>query len=83
MQVDNEPSIGEDSFVWLASLVPLLGDIVNGRFTYETLTAPTANRIHFPAYDKYLKEVDKYCISLSLSLSGFGTRNTAKLRLKF
>ncbi|MCL7035433.1 hypothetical protein MKW94_006277 [Papaver nudicaule] len=59
--VDNEPSIGEDSFVWLASLVPLLGDIVNGRFTYETLTAPTANRIHFPAYDKYLKEVDK-CI---------------------
>lgn len=63
--VDNEPSIGEDSFVWLASLVPLLGDIVNGRFTYETLTAPTANRIHFPAYDKYLKEVDK-CIKYLL-----------------
>ncbi|KAL5770264.1 hypothetical protein ACOSP7_014418 [Xanthoceras sorbifolium] len=59
--VDNEPSVGEDAFVWLASLVPLVADAVNGRFTFETLTAPTGNRLHFPAYDKFLKEIDK-CI---------------------
>ncbi|KAF8393956.1 hypothetical protein HHK36_020158 [Tetracentron sinense] len=59
--VDDEPSIREDAFVWLGSLFPLVVDIVNGRFTFETLTAPTANRLHFPAYDKFLKEIDK-CI---------------------
>ncbi|XP_050387921.1 uncharacterized protein LOC126804378 [Argentina anserina] len=59
--VDNERSVGEDAFVWLGSLVPLVTDIVNGRFTFETLTAPTGNRLHFPAYDKYIKEIDK-CI---------------------
>ncbi|EXC31702.1 hypothetical protein L484_008792 [Morus notabilis] len=57
--VDNEPSAGEDAYVWLASLVPLVADVVNGRFTFETLTAPTRNRLHFPAYDKFLKEIDK------------------------
>ncbi|XP_030927533.1 uncharacterized protein LOC115953854 [Quercus lobata] len=59
--VDNEPNVGEDAFAWLGSLVPLVADLVNGRFTFETLTAPTGNRLHFPAYDKYLKEIDK-CI---------------------
>ncbi|XAR64865.1 hypothetical protein NMG60_11008747 [Bertholletia excelsa] len=57
--VDHEPSVTEDAFVWLGSLVPLVVDMVNGRFTFETLTASTANRLHFPAYDKYLKEIDK------------------------
>ncbi|XVE62513.1 hypothetical protein DITRI_Ditri06bG0123700 [Diplodiscus trichospermus] len=55
---NNEPSVGEDSFVWLGSLVPLVADIINGRFTFETLTAPTGNRLFFPAYDKFLKEID-------------------------
>nr|POF09338.1 hypothetical protein CFP56_12831 [Quercus suber] len=59
--VDNEPNVGEDAFAWLGSLVPLVADPVNGRFTFETLTAPTGNRLHFPAYDKFLKEIDK-CI---------------------
>ncbi|XP_034694807.1 uncharacterized protein LOC117921122 [Vitis riparia] len=59
--VDNKPSIGEDAFAWLGSLFPLVADVVNGRFTFETLTAPTGNRLHFPAYDKFLKEIDK-CI---------------------
>ncbi|CAM8979666.1 unnamed protein product [Rhodiola kirilowii] len=59
--VNNEPNVGEDAFVWLGSLVPLVVDVVNGRFTFETLTAPTAHRLHFPAYDRFLKEVDK-CI---------------------
>ncbi|KAK9289941.1 hypothetical protein L1049_008103 [Liquidambar formosana] len=59
--VDGERNIGEDAFVWLASLVPLTADIINGRFTFETLTAPTAYRLHYPAYDKFLKEIDK-CI---------------------
>ncbi|KAK9951672.1 hypothetical protein M0R45_007108 [Rubus argutus] len=59
--VNNERNIGEDAFVWLGSLVPLATDVVNGRFTFETLTAPTGNRLHFPAYDKYIKEIDK-CI---------------------
>ncbi|KAJ7971929.1 DUF639 family protein [Quillaja saponaria] len=57
--VNNKPNVGEDAFVWLASLVPLAADVVNGRFTFETLTAPTGNRLHFPAYDKLLKEIDK------------------------
>lgn len=57
--MDDEPSVGEDAFAWLASLVPLVADIVNGRFTFETLTATTGNQLHFPAYDKYLKEIDK------------------------
>uniref|UniRef100_A0A7N0RB07 Uncharacterized protein n=2 Tax=Kalanchoe fedtschenkoi TaxID=63787 RepID=A0A7N0RB07_KALFE len=59
--VSNEPNVGEDAFVWLGSLFPLVADVVNGRFTFETLTAPTAHRLHFPAYDRFLKEVDK-CI---------------------
>ncbi|KAL1545955.1 hypothetical protein AAHA92_22620 [Salvia divinorum] len=59
--VDREPSAGEDAFVWLGRLVPLVVDIVNGRFTYETLTAATANCLHFPAYDIFLKEIQR-CI---------------------
>ncbi|TYG59061.1 hypothetical protein ES288_D08G272300v1 [Gossypium darwinii] len=56
--VNDGPSVGEDAFAWLGSLVPLVADIVNGRFTFETLTAPTGNRLFFPAYDKFLKEID-------------------------
>ncbi|XWS64886.1 hypothetical protein CRYUN_Cryun05aG0042700 [Craigia yunnanensis] len=56
--VNDKPSVEEDAFVWLGSLVPLVADIVNGRFTFETLTAPTGNRLFFPAYDKFLKEID-------------------------
>ncbi|KAH1149845.1 hypothetical protein GmHk_16G045656 [Glycine max] len=59
--VNNEPNVGEDAFVWLGSLVPLVADVSNGRFTFESLTAPTGNRLHFPAYDMFLKEMDK-CI---------------------
>ncbi|KAK7290663.1 hypothetical protein RIF29_05241 [Crotalaria pallida] len=59
--VSNEPSVGEDAFVWLGSLVPLVADVANGRFTFETLTAATGFRLHFPAYDMFLKEMDK-CI---------------------
>lgn len=59
-QVDGEPSVGEDAFVWLVTVVPLIADVVNGRFTFETLTATTVNRLHFPAYDKFLKETDGY-----------------------
>ncbi|CAJ1920231.1 unnamed protein product [Sphenostylis stenocarpa] len=59
--VNDEPNVGEDSFVWLGSLVPLVADVANGRFTFETLTASTGHRLHFPAYDKFLKEMDK-CI---------------------
>ncbi|XP_025014310.2 uncharacterized protein LOC8282370 isoform X2 [Ricinus communis] len=58
---NDEPSVGEDAFVWLGSLVPLTADVVSGRFTFETLTAPTGNRLFFPAYDKFLKEMNK-CI---------------------
>ncbi|GAV91622.1 DUF639 domain-containing protein [Cephalotus follicularis] len=59
--VDDGPSVVEDSFVWLGLLVPIVADVVNGRFTFETLTAPTGNRLYFPAYDKFLKEIDE-CI---------------------
>jgi len=58
-QVTNEPTVGEDAFVWLGSLVPLVADVANGRFTFESLTAPTGLRLHFPAYDMFLKEMDK------------------------
>ena len=58
-QVSDEPSVGEDAFVWLGSLVPLVADVANGRFTFETLTAPTGYQLHFPAYDLLLKEIDK------------------------
>ncbi|TKY62873.1 hypothetical protein E2542_SST12738 [Spatholobus suberectus] len=57
--VNNEPNVGEDAFVWLGSIVPLVADVANGRFTFETLTAPTGFRLHFPAYDMFLKEMDK------------------------
>ncbi|CAK8542877.1 unnamed protein product [Lathyrus sativus] len=59
--VTNEPSVGEDAFVWLGSLVPLAADVTNGRFTFESLTAPTGFQLHFPAYDMFLKEMSK-CI---------------------
>ncbi|CAK9319728.1 unnamed protein product [Citrullus colocynthis] len=57
--VNDDPDVGEDAYVWLGSIVPLVSDLVNARFTFETLTAPTGHRLHFPAYDKFLKEIDK------------------------
>lgn len=57
--------------MWLGTLVPLVVDMVNGRFTFETLTAPTANRIHFPAYDKFLKEIQGYIQCLMLVITPF------------
>ncbi|KAJ9554958.1 hypothetical protein OSB04_009572 [Centaurea solstitialis] len=57
--VNNKPNAGEHAFVWLGSLVPLVADHINGKFTFETLTASTDNRLHFPAYDKFLQEIDK------------------------
>ncbi|KAI3791645.1 hypothetical protein L2E82_05504 [Cichorium intybus] len=57
--VNDKPNVGEDAFVWLGSLVPLVADFINGKFTFETLTATTQNRLHFPAYDKFLQEIDK------------------------
>ncbi|KAJ8771717.1 hypothetical protein K2173_026894 [Erythroxylum novogranatense] len=57
--VNDEPSVGEDAYVWLATLVPLAADIANGRFTFETLTIPTGNRLFYPGYDRFLKEIDK------------------------
>ncbi|KAL4560616.1 hypothetical protein LXL04_032769 [Taraxacum kok-saghyz] len=57
--VDNEPSVGDNAFVWLALLVPLVADFVTGRFSFDTLTKYTANRLHFPAYDIFIKEIDK------------------------
>ncbi|OAY82308.1 hypothetical protein ACMD2_06244 [Ananas comosus] len=57
--VNEEPSIGEDAYLWFGSILPLPSDVVNARFTFETLTASTAHRLHFPAYDKFLKEIDK------------------------
>ncbi|MED6161374.1 hypothetical protein PIB30_060187 [Stylosanthes scabra] len=59
--VTNEASVGEDAFVWLGSQVPIVADVANGRFTFETLTAPTGLRLHYPAYDLFLKNMDK-CI---------------------
>lgn len=50
--------------MWLGSLVPLVADIANGRFTFEALTASTGYQLYFPAYDVYLKEIDKYWIQL-------------------
>ncbi|KVH90541.1 Protein of unknown function DUF639 [Cynara cardunculus var. scolymus] len=57
--VNDKPSVGERAFVWLGLLVPLVADYINGRFTFETLTASTDNRLHFPAYNKFLQEIDK------------------------
>ncbi|CAI0384004.1 unnamed protein product [Linum tenue] len=57
--VDDEPSVGEDAVVWMGTLVPLVVDFVNGRFTFESLTAATAHRLFYPAYDKFLKEIDQ------------------------
>ncbi|XP_076938069.1 uncharacterized protein LOC143606049 [Bidens hawaiensis] len=57
--VNDKPSVGENAFVWLGSLVPLVADFINGRFTFETLTSSTENRLYFPAYDKFLQEIDK------------------------
>ncbi|KAJ0981714.1 hypothetical protein J5N97_009969, partial [Dioscorea zingiberensis] len=59
--VDEEKSVGEDAFVWLASLLPVVADVVNARFTFEAMTASTAYCLHYPAYDRFLKEIDK-CI---------------------
>jgi hypothetical protein len=55
----------------MASLVPVVADPVNARFTFETLTAPTGYRLHFPAYDKFLKEIDKYVIQPLFSSTSF------------
>ncbi|AEC07214.1 ArgH (DUF639) [Arabidopsis thaliana] len=57
--VDHEPSVGEDAFVYLGSIIPLPVDIINGRYTFETLTAPTGHQLHFPAYDMFVKEIHK------------------------
>ncbi|KAF3796148.1 hypothetical protein EJ110_NYTH04071 [Nymphaea thermarum] len=57
--VDEKLNVGEDAFAWLSSVLPLAADIANARFVFETLAAQTANRLHFPAYDRYLREIDK------------------------
>ncbi|KAG9452074.1 hypothetical protein H6P81_004978 [Aristolochia fimbriata] len=57
--VDDKESVGEDAFVWFGSLFPLASDVVNGHFTFKALTSTTMNRLHFPAYDIFLKEIDK------------------------
>ncbi|KAL6645206.1 hypothetical protein ACP70R_016814 [Stipagrostis hirtigluma subsp. patula] len=57
--VNEEPTIGEDAYVWFGSVFPLACDVVNARFTFEALTATTAKRLHYPAYDRFLKEMDK------------------------
>jgi len=59
VKVDHEPSVGEDAFVYLGSIIPLPVDIINGRYTFETLTAPTGHQLHFPAYDMFVKEIHK------------------------
>nr|GMD21963.1 uncharacterized protein LOC109156879 [Ipomoea batatas]GMD24891.1 uncharacterized protein LOC109156879 [Ipomoea batatas] len=59
--VDNEQNVGEGGFVWLATLVPVIADVVNAQFTFETLTATSANRLHYPAYNMFLNQIDK-CI---------------------
>ncbi|CAN6465010.1 unnamed protein product [Victoria cruziana] len=57
--VDEKLNVGEDAFAWLSSVVPLAADVANARFVFETLAEPTVNRLHFPAYDRYLREIDK------------------------
>ncbi|KAK9151660.1 hypothetical protein Syun_009969 [Stephania yunnanensis] len=57
--VNEGPNIGEEAYVWMGSLVPLAVDVVNGHFTFVTLTEATAHRLYFPAYDKFLKEIAK------------------------
>ncbi|XP_052150342.1 uncharacterized protein LOC127768746 [Oryza glaberrima] len=57
--VNEEPTVGEDAYVWFGSVFPLACDVINAQFTFEALTATTANRLHYPAYDKFLKEMDK------------------------
>lgn len=58
-QVDDGPSVGEGAFVWLATVVPIIADVVNAKFTFETLTATTLNRLYYPAYNIYLQEIDR------------------------
>lgn len=67
-QVNEEPTVGEDAYVWFGSVFPLACDVINARFTFEALTATTANRLHYPAYDKFLKEMDKYATTSQLDL---------------
>ncbi|KAE8699222.1 Potassium channel tetramerization domain-containing protein / pentapeptide repeat-containing protein [Hibiscus syriacus] len=57
--VNHDPSVEGDAFVWSSSLVPLAADITNGRFTFEPLIAPTGNRLFFPAYDSCMKHLQK------------------------
>ncbi|XP_066400339.1 uncharacterized protein [Miscanthus floridulus] len=57
--VNEEPTVGEEAYVWFGSVFPLACDVVNARFTFEALTATTTNRLHYPAYDRFLKEMDK------------------------
>uniref|UniRef100_A0A803MJV1 Uncharacterized protein n=2 Tax=Chenopodium quinoa TaxID=63459 RepID=A0A803MJV1_CHEQI len=59
--VDHGQGVKEDAFVWFATMLPLPGDVINGRFIFETLTASTANILHYPAYDRFLTEIAK-CI---------------------
>ncbi|XP_062213839.1 uncharacterized protein LOC133914871 [Phragmites australis] len=57
--VNEEPTVGEEAYVWFGSVFPLACDVVNARFTFEALTATTASRLHYPAYDRFLKEMEK------------------------
>ncbi|KAL5219470.1 hypothetical protein ABZP36_020154 [Zizania latifolia] len=57
--VNEEPTVGEDTYVWFGSVFPLACDVINARFTFEALTAITASRLHYPAYDRFLKEMNK------------------------
>lgn len=58
-QVDNEQNVGEDAFVWLATLLPVIADVVNAHFTFETLTATSGSKLHYPAYKMFLNQIEK------------------------
>lgn len=74
--MNEEPTVGEEAYVWFGSVFPLACDVVNARFTFEALTATTANMLHYPAYDRFLKEMDKYAACSMVApkiLSSVGT----------
>jgi hypothetical protein len=67
--VNEGPTVGEEAYVWFGPVFPLACDLVNARFTFEALAATTAGRLHYPAYDRFLKEMDRYAAAFTTKSS--------------
>ncbi|KAL3824766.1 hypothetical protein ACJIZ3_020795 [Penstemon smallii] len=57
--MDDDTSVGLESFSRIAPAVPIVADVVVSEKIFELLAASNSSRLHFSAYDKYLIQLER------------------------